>query len=124
MKIAMPSEQGYVNQHFGRSKEFTVVELENENIVSQKKVSAEALQHNHAGLAGLMQDEGVDVVIVGGIGAYAMQALEATGLKVVSGGSGKIEDVVACFIRGELISRPQACSHHGEHHHGGHSCGH
>lgn len=123
MKIAMPSEYGYVNQHFGRSREFTVVELNDGKIIAQKTVSADNLQHNHAGLAGLMQNEGVEVVIVGGIGAMAMQALEQSGLRVISGASGKIEEVVASFARGELVSSGQACCHHhGEHH--DHGCHH
>jgi predicted Fe-Mo cluster-binding NifX family protein len=123
MKIAIPSEYGYVNQHFGRSREFTVVELDNGKIVSQKIISADNLQHNHAGLAGLMQNEGIEVVIVGGIGAKALEALEESGLRVVSGANGKIEEVVGSFARGELVSSAQGCCHHhGEHH--GHGCHH
>ena len=125
MKIAIPSEYGHVNQHFGMSKEFTIIELDGDSIVSQKIISSESLQHNHSGLAGLMKDESVDTVIVGGIGAHALQALEQSGLKVVSGGSGKIGDVVARFARGELTGRPQSCSHHhGEHHHHEGGCHH
>jgi len=122
VKLAIPSEYGHVNQHFGMSKEFTIVELDGDKIVSQKIVSSDNLQHNHSGLAGLMKDEAVNIVIVGGIGAHALTALEESGLKVVSGGSGKIGDVVARFARGELTSQPQGCTHHHgdhDHHEGG-----
>lgn len=119
MKIALPDDNGNVNQHFGRSKVFKVIELENGAIKSQKNVSAENLQHNHEGLAGLMRNERVDVVIVGGIGARALEPLQQAGLEVITGANGKIEEVVSSYARGELVSNSSACcSHHGEDHHG------
>lgn len=123
MKIALPYEYGYVNQHFGRSKEFTIVELNEGKTVSQKNVSAEDLQHNHEGLAGLMKNENVDVVIVGGIGARALAPLKEGGLEVVTGVSGKITEVIDKYVRGELKSSSEACcNHHGDHH--DHGCSH
>ncbi|KJS76086.1 MAG: diguanylate cyclase [Desulfotomaculum sp. BICA1-6] len=121
MKLAMPFEQGRINQHFGRSREFVVVDVEDGVIKDQKIVSADQLQHNHEGLAGLMRSENVNVVITGGIGAKALIALEESGLKVISGASGSIEEVVASFVRGELdTTKAACCNHHGEHGHGCH----
>ena len=121
MKLAMPYEQGKVNQHFGMSKEFAVVELEDGKIKSRKTISAAQLQHNHEGLAGLMKSEHVDVVITGGIGARAIVALQESGLQVVSGANGSVEDVALSFARGELDTKNTACcNHHGEHGHGCH----
>lgn len=129
MKIALPSEGGNVNPHFGKSREFTIVELQDGQIVDRKTISATNLQHNHEGLAGLMTSEKVDVVIVGGIGAMALQALEQSGLRVIYGASGNIDDVVGAFARGELVSQGSGCCshHHGAHgggcHHHGHGGG-
>jgi predicted Fe-Mo cluster-binding NifX family protein len=121
MKIALPHEYGHVNQHFGRSREFAVIEADGEKILSQKIISAESLQHNHEGLAGLMQKEGIDVVIVGGIGARALAPLKENGLEVITGASGKIAEVVGRYLRGELVSSTAVCSHHhGDHDHGCH----
>jgi len=118
----MPFEQGRINQHFGRSREFVVVDVKDGTINDQKIVSADQLQHNHEGLAGLMRSENVNVVITGGIGAKALIALEESGLKVISGASGSIEEVVSSFVRGELDASKVAacCNHHGEHGHGCH----
>jgi len=47
--------------------------------------------------------------------------LEESGLKVISGVSGSIEEVVASFVRGELdTTKAACCNHHGEHGHGCH----
>lgn len=118
MKLALPFEQGRVNQHFGRSKEFVVVEVEGQTIKGKKTVSAVNLMHNHGGLAGLMLNEGVDVVITGGIGAKALQALEEAGLKVLTGADGTIDEVVNRFVNGALDENRGACCHHHDHQHG------
>ncbi len=113
MKIALPHEYGYVNQHFGKSREFVIVEIEGRQIVAKKIISAEQLQHNHEGLDGLLRDEQVDTVIVGGIGAGALQPLKANGLQVVTEISGKIDDVVVKYTLGQLHSNSAAsCDNH------------
>lgn len=126
MKIALPNDNGQVNQHFGQSREFAILEVENQKVTGRKVVSAATLQHNHQGLADLLAAEKVEVVVLGGIGPYALEALEQKGFKVITGASGDIVATAEQYARGELISRGSACGHH--HHHGpgsrNHGCGH
>lgn len=120
MKIAMPKNGEVINQHFGRSESFYIVELENNNVVEGKEISALELQHNHGGLSELLVKEGVSVVITGGIGKGAYDALKLKGLEVIRGASGNIEDVINEYKLGNLKDRQVMCNHHGEHHHGEH----
>lgn len=132
MKIAFPHDGGRINQHFGQSREFAVLELENQKVVSRKIISADSLRHNHQGLADLLAGEKVEVVVVGGIGPYALEALERKGFKVITGASGDIGTAAEQYAGGELVSRGTVCGHHhhqghdhgqgGRHHHG--DCGH
>jgi len=118
MKIAIPSAGNMVNQHFGMSKSFAIATIEGNSIVDIKEISTESLQHNHGGLAGLLTDENVNVVIAGGIGAGAYNALKQNGLDVVRGASGEIKDAIQQYIGGNLKDREVLCNHHGhEHHH-------
>jgi len=118
LRIAMPIDNQNVNQHFGTSSEFAVIEIEGDQIKDNKTVSAASLAHNHGGLAGLLKNENVEVVIVGGIGPPAQQALEETGMKVITGAQGVIKDIAIMFAKGQLRSKPVSCNHgHG------HSCG-
>ncbi len=121
MKIAMPSEGMNINQHFGKSKTFVVATVEDKNLINIEEVSSEALMHQHEGLAGLLLQKEVSVVITGGIGQGALDALEVKGLKVIRGASGNYKDVIQSFINGTLKSKNVVCQHHhGEHPHGGH----
>lgn len=117
MKIAMPKDGEMLNQHFGQSKQFLIASVENGQVIEQKEISSQALQHNHAGLSGLFLSEGVSLVITGGIGQPALNALAEKGLKVIRGASGHCADVLEKYLSGELDDRNVTCNHHGEHHH-------
>lgn len=117
MKIAMPKDGEMLNQHFGQSKSFLIATVENQQIIETKEIGSESLQHNHAGLSGLFLAEGVSLVITGGIGQPALNALADKGLEVIRGASGLCEDVLAKYLSGELADKNISCSHHGEHHH-------
>ncbi|MGE5379896.1 MAG: NifB/NifX family molybdenum-iron cluster-binding protein [Methylocystaceae bacterium] len=116
MKIAMPKNGVMVNQHFGQSRNFLIAAVENRRIVEQYEVGSEVLQHNHAGLSGLLLDEGVSLVIVGGIGQPAYTALQEKGLAVIRGASGTCEEVLNQYLSGQLHDQNISCAHHGEHH--------
>ncbi len=124
MRIAIPNDNGQVNQHFGRSREFVILELEDRKVISQRTASAEALRHDHTGLAELLVTQAVDVVLAGGIGPFALAALEKKGFKVITGVEGELNTVAEKYAGGELVSRGAVCDHHHDHDHGGHHHGH
>jgi predicted Fe-Mo cluster-binding NifX family protein len=117
MKIGMPKEGDFINQHFGQSRQFLIATVQDGQVVDKKVVGAESLQHNHAGLSGLFANEGVSVVITGGIGQPAYNALREKGLEVVRGASGTCEEVLQKYLRGEQRDSNVSCEHHGENHH-------
>lgn len=120
MKIAVPNDNGKINQHFGQSKEFVICDVEGQKLSGQKTVSAQTLQHNHTGLADLLKNENVESVILGGIGPYALEALEQKGFRVITGVAGDIKEAVEAYARGELVSRRVVCNHHDHGHTHGH----
>jgi predicted Fe-Mo cluster-binding NifX family protein len=117
MKIGMPKNGEFLNQHFGQSREFLIATVENGKVVEEKEISGESLQHNHAGLSGLFLQEGVSLVITGGIGQPALNALTENGLQVIRGASGSCDEILKKYLQGELTDRNVTCNHHGEHPH-------
>jgi predicted Fe-Mo cluster-binding NifX family protein len=117
MKIGMPKNGEFLNQHFGQSREFLIASVENGQVVEIKEISGETLQHNHAGLSGLFLTEGVSLVITGGIGQPALNALVENGLQVIRGASGSCDEVLEKYLTGELTDKNVVCNHHGEHPH-------
>lgn len=117
MKIAMPKNGDMLNPHFGQSKSFLIVTAENGQITDRKEIGSETMQHNHAGLSGLFINEGVSLVITGGIGQPALEALQEKGLSVIRGAAGRCEDVLARYLSGTLSDQNVTCNHHGEQDH-------
>ncbi len=118
MRIAVTYENGNVFQHFGHSEQFKVYEVEEGKVVSSEVVGAEG--QGHGALAGLLAGKGIDVLICGGIGGGAVNALTEAGIELVAGQSGNTDEVVEKYLKGELENTGANCDHHGE----GHTCGH
>lgn len=120
MKIAVTCENHQVFQHFGHTPGFAVFEVENGNIISEKLLSSGST--GHGALAGVLALEQVDLLICGGIGGGAVNALANAGIEVVGGAGGDVKAVVEAFIAGTLQLRENFhCNHH--HHGEGHNCG-
>lgn len=112
MRVAVAEDNGYVNQHFGQTRRFSIAEVENGNFRFVGDLDTSGMRHRHDELARQLKEAGVKVVITGGIGPGAMTALKAEHLEVVSGASGPVEEIVALYARGKLISTGAACEHH------------
>lgn len=123
MKIAVTYENGMVFQHFGHTEQFKIYEAENGEIKSTHL--ADATGSGHGALAGFLTSLDIDVLICGGIGAGAQQALSAAGIRFFGGVTGSADEAVNNLLAGSLEYNANVqCNHH-EHEHscGSHSCG-
>ena len=118
MKIAVTYENGNVFQHFGHSEQFKVYDVEDGKILGSQVIGSNG--SGHGALAGLLDGEGIDVLICGGIGGGAQRALEEYGIELCAGASGNTDEAVEAYLRGELINTGANCDHH---HGADHSCG-
>jgi FKBP-type peptidyl-prolyl cis-trans isomerase 2/predicted Fe-Mo cluster-binding NifX family protein len=114
MRIAVTYDNGQVFQHFGRTEQFKLYDVENGLVTVSEVIGNEGLSH-HA-LADLLREKGVDLLICGGIGQGGADALENAGVKLVSGAEGSADEAVRAWLRGELESREANCREHGEEH--------
>ena len=119
MKIAVTYDNGNVFQHFGKTENFKVYEVEDDKVVSSEVIGSNGT--GHGALAGLLAEQGINVLIRGGIGEGAQTALTEAGIEMVAGAQGNTDDVVEAYLKGELVSTGANCDHH--HHEEGHSCG-
>ncbi len=121
MKIAVTCENGQVFQHFGHTPEFAVFEVQSGKILSEKILSSGGT--GHGALAGLLAEDSIDLLICGGIGGGAVNALSQAGIQVIGGADGNVREVVENLLAGKLEVRANFhCNHH-HHHEGGHNCG-
>ncbi|MBR4869376.1 MAG: FKBP-type peptidyl-prolyl cis-trans isomerase [Oscillospiraceae bacterium] len=121
MKIAVPFENGQVFQHFGHSEAFKIYEVANGDVIGGDVVSVDGSGHD--AVAAFLAQQGVDLVICGGIGGGAEAALAASNIDVCSGAQGDADAAVKAFLSGELESAGVNCDHHDHDEEGGCGCG-
>jgi len=119
MKIAVTYDNGEVFQHFGRTENFKIYEVEGDKIVSSEIIGSDG--QGHGALAGLLAGNDIDVLICGGIGGGAQAALMDAGIELCAGASGNTDEAVEAYLRGEIMNSGANCDHHN--HEEGHSCG-
>lgn len=112
MKIAVTYENGTVFQHFGRTESFKIYEIENNTVISSEVTGTEG--HAHEALADFLKAKGVEVLICGGMGPGAQNALAQAGIEVFSGAEGSCDEAVEKYLKGELTSTGVNCDHHHE----------
>ena len=117
MKIAVTYNNGEIFQHFGRTENFKIYDIEDNKVISTEVISSNGI--GHGALAGVLAEQNVDVLICGGIGGGAINALTQAGIEVCAGASGDTDKAVEDYLNGNLVDAGQTCNHHGE----GHTCG-
>jgi len=125
MRIAVTYENGNIFQHFGRTEQFKLYDVENGAVTAAQVIGTNGM--GHGALAGLLSQGSVDVLICGGIGGGAQMALANAGIKLYGGCSGSCDAAVEAFLAGSLGYNPEVkCDHHGhgeDHACGDHGCG-
>jgi predicted Fe-Mo cluster-binding NifX family protein len=115
MRVAIVLENDKISQHFGKSNCIGIYEV-NQSVSLMHKI--EGFTHEHGGIPTRILEEKVDVVICGNLGAQAKQKMMNQGIKVISGVSGNVDEVLLKFKNDELISSIDTCQDgNHEHHH-------
>ncbi len=123
MRVAVTLEQDQVGQHFGRTQQFKIYDI-NDGVFESAKV-LDTNGTGHGALAGFLKAAEVDVLICGGIGLGARDALETVGIQLLPGVSGAADQAVADYLANTLAYDPDtACNHHDHEHEEGHECHH
>ena len=122
MRIAVTYDNGAIFQHFGHTEQFKLYDVENGKVVDTQLVDTNG--SDHGALAGFLLGGGVDVLICGGIGGGAINALAEAGIDLYPGIQGSADMAVMQYLAGVLPKRTDVrCSHHDHEHGEGHTCG-
>lgn len=123
MRIAVTYENGQVFQHFGHTSLFRIYDVEGGQVVH--KMTIRPVNAGHEAMAGVLKKAGADLLICGGIGGGAQQALQAAGIRLCAGVSGSSDEAVAALLGGRLqYTGGVTCHAHDDEGGCGHDCGH
>lgn len=123
MRVAVTYEQDMVGQHFGRTEQFKIYDIVDGEIKSSQVIDTNGT--GHGALAGFLRAAEVEVLICGGIGMGARNALSEVGIELFPGATGNTDETVKSYLNGSLKYDPEtACHHHDHEHSEGHNCQH
>lgn len=115
--IAVPVAGNQLSMHFGHCESFSVFEVQvhdgderSSEIISFKSLTPPP--HEPGVLPKWLHEQGVDLVIAGGMGQRAQNNFAANQVKVVVGVTGgNAEDIVRDYLDGKLVSGQNLCDH-------------
>lgn len=118
MKIAVPvTNINQIDNHFGHCEfyeVFTISETKDiTNIETIKSVQGCGCKSN---IASILAEQGVTVMLAGGIGGGAINVLNNSGINVVRGCSGDATEIVKLYIKGDISDSGESCLMHENHH--------
>jgi predicted Fe-Mo cluster-binding NifX family protein len=105
-----------VDPRFGRCVSFVIVDMESMKLEVKPNFGAETAHGAGVQAAQMIANQGVEVVITGRVGPNAYAVLSASKIKIVTGASGTIGQVIEQYKSGLLhpTRYPDASSHFGQ----------
>jgi len=119
MKVAIsanaPGLDAEVDPRFGRCQYFAIGDSDTMKFEFIENASMTAGGGAGISAAQGIVDKGVKAVLTGNCGPNAYQVLEAAGIQVITGVSGKVKQAAEDFQAGKLkaASQPSVKAHHG-----------
>ncbi|HKJ78911.1 MAG TPA: NifB/NifX family molybdenum-iron cluster-binding protein [Prolixibacteraceae bacterium] len=115
MKIAIPTRNNYVDNHFGHCELYTIFTIdETMQITATETLPSPQGCGCKSNIAAILKNHGVEVMLAGNMGSGALTILQQNGLKVYRGCSGDINGVVTSFLSGQVKDSGESCQHHSQ----------
>jgi predicted Fe-Mo cluster-binding NifX family protein len=115
MKIALPSRDSNVDQHFGNCQCFTILGIDDrKNIVSEEVLTPPPGCGCKSNIVPQLARMGVSVMLAGNMGGGAVNVLASHGIQVVRGCAGNIREVAQAWLAGRVDDSGASCQSHHE----------
>ena len=133
MKIAIPTRDGRVDDHFGHCDHYTLFTVDdNKNITAEETLPSPEGCGCKSNIASVLREQGVTVMLAGSMGDGALNVLNGQGIRVLRGCQGNARSLVEAYLKGFVLDSGEGCHHHegsdhqcASHHEGGeHQCPH
>jgi ATP-binding protein involved in chromosome partitioning len=112
VKIAVPLSDGLLCQHFGHCETFALFDVSVEDRQMLGRTSAVPPAHAPGVLPRWLQEQGVNLVLAGGMGSSARTLCGDAGIQVVTGvPSAPADEIVRAYLDGTLTTGVHECDH-------------
>ena len=107
MRLAISTDNGFVSAHFGRCPDFTIVDIDNGQVIRKEVVANPG--HQPGFIPQFLHQRGVNCIICGGMGMRATGFFDELGIQTIVGISGRIDEVIEEIKKGTLKGGESLC---------------
>jgi ATP-binding protein involved in chromosome partitioning len=112
MRYAIPVSGGVMSPHFGHCEQFALYDVDEQKKEITHKELIASPEHQPGLLPAWLAEQGVSIVIAGGMGPRAQDIFEENGIKVVLGTlENDPEKAVLGYLGGILATGENICDH-------------
>jgi predicted Fe-Mo cluster-binding NifX family protein len=112
MRIALPITNGELAAHFGHCDQFALIDVDPGTKTITGQSSVDAPPHSPGLLPGWLAQQGVNLVLAGGMGSRAIALFSQCGISVAVGISGgRPDELVTDYLAGRLPTGVNSCDH-------------
>ena len=112
MKIAIPTANGLLNAHFGHCQAFALLDVDKSASKILNRTEVPAPHHEPGVLPRFLAEQGVNLIIAGGMGMQAQNLFAANKIEVIVGAPClSPEKLVSAYLAGTLASGTNVCDH-------------
>lgn len=112
MRYAIPVSGGMMSPHFGHCEQFALFDVDEQKKEITHKELVASPEHQPGLLPAWLAEQGVSLVIAGGMGPRAQGIFEQNGIKVVIGAlENEPEEAVLGYLGGSLATGDNICNH-------------
>lgn len=118
MKIAVPTkENNQIDAHFGHCEFYQIYTVSDQNqVISEERMDSPQGCGCKSNIAEVFENEGIKIMLAGGIGDGAINKLNAHGVNVIRNCQGDVTELVLQYLSGKVTDGGSNCAAH-EHEH-------
>lgn len=110
IKFAIPCLNGELTEHFGHCEKFSIIDVENNSIVNEVFINPPV--HQPGVYPKFLAEQGVKIIIAGGIGQKAKDLFAENNIQVHNGvQKGDPKTLVENYLSNELKTGDNLCNH-------------
>lgn len=115
MRIAIPTKEGRIDNHFGHCEFFTLIDLNEQKEVIETGALAGSKECGcKSNLAEELAAAKVDLMLASGIGEGAIRKLKQQHIEVIAGFKGSVEEVLEKYLKNDYLPNFSICTDHHE----------
>ncbi len=112
MKVAVPTRDERVDDHFGHCDHYTIFTIEENKVVNRERMESPQGCGCKSGVAADLQSMGVVMMLAGNMGEGAKSKLNTHNIDVIRGCSGNVDELIQSYLDGKIIDSGLGCSEH------------